>query len=110
MRLTLDSMRPKEKRLKMRESTAGEWEKILKQAETEQLEYCLDSPIEQPEEELTEEQAAIDLEDEQELEHASTITPKRKRKAPRWMKTCGSLEKEWLSIVTDFYICLLEDF
>ena len=95
MRLTLNSMRSKEQRLKVRESTAEEWEDILKQAESERLEYRLNIITEQPDDEEIEEQAAMELKDEQELTQASKITPKRKKKTPRWMKTSGSLKKEW---------------
>ena len=97
-------MRPKEKRLRIRESTAGEWEGILEQAERERLEYCLEATIEQIDDEQTEERVAVELEDGMELKRPSAVTPKRKRKTPRWMKTCGSFKKEWLSIVTDLEI------
>ena len=102
MQLTIEAMRPKEKRPKKHESTAEEWEEVLKQAEIERLEYCLDATTEQIDDDQTEEQAAVELEDGMELKRPYPIEPKRKRKTPRWMKTCGSLQKEWLSIVTIF--------
>ena len=102
MKLTMEAMRPKEKRAKIRESSAEEWEDILKQAEIERLEYCLDATTLQLGDDHTEEQAAIELEDGMELKRLSAVIPRRKRKTPRWMKTCGSLKKEWLSIVTIF--------
>ena len=102
MKLTIEAMRPKEKRPRIRESTAGEWEGVLEQAESERLEYCFDTTTEQIDDDQIEQQAAVELKDGMELKRPTAVTPKRKRKTPRWIKTCGSLKKEWLSIVTVF--------
>ena len=68
-------------------------------------EYNLDANTDQLHDAQTEEQAAVELDNRMKLRRSSSINPKITRKTLRSMRTCGSLKKEWLSMITDFDIC-----
>lgn len=97
MRSTLKSMKKKERRPRMRESSAEEWQSIIEKADIERIEFC-STAIEKDLDEENE-PTGLELEDEVELESTRVIS-KRKRTA-RYIKTFGSLQKERLSSDSD---------